>query len=430
MYKSIFILFILLLSSCETPLIKGFINVTIKSQKNTSKSETTDLFSLDTISRISERKNTGTESNSWSDGASISENGKVIAFVTNANLSSLDTNNHNDVYIYNRDSESFTLVSIAYDSSSGNNDSNYPIISSTGTLVMFNSYATNLVAGDTNSTQDVFVRDLINETTVRINLHSDGTQANNMSTVGSFSDDGRYAVFTSNASNLVPGDTSIQDVFLHDFQTSTTTRISQHPSGTNGNSTSTTALISGNGQFIAFNSYASNLITGDTNGKVDTFVYDRIANSLELISISTGGVQSNGSQTFVRDISSDGRYVLFTSNATNLVAGDTNTATDAFIRDRVLNTTELVSFNYLGNQITSGVTHAKMSDNGRLIAFESKSLDVMASDNNSLGDVYLYNRDDLSVTRISQKTDGTQDNFDAGSMTFSRDGSTFAFYFC
>ena len=144
----------------------------------------------------------------------------------------------------------------------------------------------------------------------------------------------RYAVaFISLATNLVAGDTNgVEDIFVRDTQTGTTTRVSVANDGSQGNGMSSLASISGDGRYVAFYSGATNLVAGDTNGVWDVFVRDTQAGATTLVSVASDGTQGNdGSST--PSISSDGRYVVFISYATNLVAGDTNATRDVFVRD-------------------------------------------------------------------------------------------------
>ncbi len=164
-------------------------------------------------------------------------------------------------------------VSIASVGTEGNGPSNVGDISADGRYIVFDSNATNLVAGDTNGHGDVFVRDTQAGTTTRVSIANDESEANNHSTYPSISDDGRYIAFLSFASNLVTGDTNgTYDIFLRDTQAGTTTRINTATDGTEANSYSTFFALSGNGAYISFSSTATNLIAGDSNGRIDLFI--------------------------------------------------------------------------------------------------------------------------------------------------------------
>jgi Tol biopolymer transport system component len=184
---------------------------------------------------------------------------------------------------------------------------------------------------------DVFVRDRVTGRTERVSVATGGTQGNGASDRPSISADGRFVAFDSNATNLVAGDTNGRlDVFVRDRVTGTTERLTQ------GNSDSFSASISADGRSVAFESSATNLVAGDTNGFRDVFVFDRVTGATELVSVATDGTQGNG-QSDRPSISADGRFVAFgssatnssASSATNLVAGDTNSHSDVFVRDRL-----------------------------------------------------------------------------------------------
>ena len=181
---------------------------------------------------------------------------------------------------------------------------------------------------------DIFVHDLQAGVTEFVSVDSSGVQANADSGYSSISGDGRCVVFESAASNLVPGDTNgWSDVFVHDRQTGITERASVDFSGVQAELFCITAAISGNGRYVSFNSFAANLVPFDSNETDDVFVHDRKTTCTEIVSVSSSGLQGNERST-LGSLSADGRYLGFTSWASNLVAGDTNGAIDVFLRDR------------------------------------------------------------------------------------------------
>lgn len=240
-------------------------------------------------------------------------------------------------HIYFLDRQAGVTVQVDVDNagSPANSMSNAPSISGDGRLVAFTSEASNLIAGDTNSLSDVYVRDLVAATTVRISVASGGAQASGASAAPAFSADGRFVAFGSYASDLVPGDTNAQyDVFLHELATGTTTRVSLGPGGAQGNSGSFAPSISADGRMIAFTSAALNLVAADTNGVEDAFVHDRVAGITRRTSVSTTGGQADA-PSHPTAISGDGRTSAFDSVATNLVVGDSNATSDVFVRDGI-----------------------------------------------------------------------------------------------
>jgi Tol biopolymer transport system component len=171
-------------------------------------------------------------------------------------------------------------------------------------------------------------------TTERVSLGPGGVQGNSISGSPAISAGGRFVAFDSHATNLVPGDTNdFGDIFVRDRQTGTTQRVSVGRNGAQGNDHSLVSVISADGRFVFFTSDASNLVPGDTNGTSDVFVRDRRTRTTERVSVGPGGAQGNGDSALPA-LSADGRFVAFGSSATNLVPGDTNRTTDVFVRRR------------------------------------------------------------------------------------------------
>jgi Tol biopolymer transport system component len=205
-------------------------------------------------------------------------------------------------------------------------------ISADGRHVAFTSDASNLVPGDTNDVGDVFVRDRRSATTARVSVSTGQTQANNTSIGSTISADGRHVAFTSEASNLVPGDTNdVGDVFIRDRQLGTTARVSVSSTRSQGNNASYDPRVSADGRYVAFTSDASNLVHRDTNDIGDVFIRDRGASKTARVSVSSTRTQSND-YSYGPAINIDGKFVAFSSNASNLVSGDTNGVGDAFLR--------------------------------------------------------------------------------------------------
>jgi Tol biopolymer transport system component len=235
---------------------------------------------------------------------------------------------------------STTRVSVSSDGGQGEDGHSLrPSISADGRYVAFASGASNLASGDTNGYDDIFVHDRQTGQTTRVSVASDGSQENGSSWSPSISADGRYVAFASEASNLVSGDTDgYDDVFVHDRQMGQTTRVSVASDGTQGNHDSGHwggSSISAGGRYVAFESWASNLVDSDTNSYDDVFVHDRQTGHTARVSVTSDGTQGNGESRGYPSISADGRYVAFESGASNLVSGDTNDYSDVFVHERV-----------------------------------------------------------------------------------------------
>jgi Tol biopolymer transport system component len=366
-----------------------------------------DVFVHDRQTGIIERVSVDSNGNQQANGAhiwwhfvGISADGRYVAFSSYAsNLVPDDTNNHVDVFVHDRQTGVTERVSVdsngnelyrggTWPSISGDGryvaftslrtlyihdretgvtedvsvDINgrwtvwggqWPSISANGRYVSFGSSVSNLVPGDTNRTGDIFVRDRETNVTERVSVDSNGNQANNYSgwSKASISPDGRYVVFDSGASNLVPGDTNNQtDIFVHDRQTGITERVNVDSDGNEANGNSLFPSISDDGRYVAFSSFAANLVLEDTNRHWDVFVHDRQTGVTERASVDSEGNQTRYyscsrdnhafcnvnfyNRTYWPSISADGKYVAFGSFAPNTVPNDTNVAWDVFVHTR------------------------------------------------------------------------------------------------
>jgi Tol biopolymer transport system component len=329
-----------------------------------------------------------------------------------------------------------TRVSVSSGSQQGDRPSYTAGISANGRFIAFTSLATNLVPGDTNDRQDAFVYDRSTGRTQRVSVSSSGAQAKlardpwGGSAALDISANGRYVLFRSDASNLVPGDTNGKsDAFIRDRKTGKTRRIPPAGVGVgagalsaNGryavldgggnvyrydlrrhrllrltagaNGWSNSSSISAGGRFVAFTSIASNLVRGDTNKLPDVFVRDVRTGRTTRVSVPSSGKQgvgkrySNGSNAPA--ISSDGRYVAFHSDTRNLVPGDTNGVFDIFVHDRVTGKTQRISVSTSGRQANAeSLSGASFSTDGRRVAFTSLATNLVANDRNDITDVFI-----------------------------------------
>jgi Tol biopolymer transport system component len=365
----------------------------------------------------------------------MSSNGRYVAFASEANnLVPGDTNGVSDVFVRDLLTGTTRRVSVTGSGSQANDSSEYPSISPDGRYVAFASGASNLTPGDSNNTMDVFVRDLKTGVTQRASLDSAENEGNSASWGTSISADGRFVAFTSEATNLVANDTNeIPDIFVRDLRTGTTRRASVDSSGTEGNDWSQEAVISGNGRYVAFQSFASNLIAGDDNTNSDIFIRDLKTGVTRLVSVNTlgeeasafcfyGGVAGTGGAS----ISADGRYVAFQSFACDLIPDDTNDAQDIFVRDLKTGTTRRASVNsneIEGNgDIVYASYSAAISGNGRYVAFASASNNLVPGDNNSKDDVFIRDLQLGTTRRVSVAASGAESNDDSGSPSVANGG--------
>jgi Tol biopolymer transport system component len=264
--------------------------------------------------------------------AAISGDGRYVAF---HKIHPTTIYHHRtDVFVHDRPSGSTTEVDVTPNGTQTLGlYSSDPSASYDGSLIAFASTGADLIAGDTNASYDIFVRDMLAGSTERVSVDSSGVQGDGDSTTPSISSDGRFVAFTSVATNLVPGDVNAHaDVFVHDRHTGVTVLASVDTSGVQANADCLDPSISSDGRFVAFHSTATNLVAGDTNNADDVFVRDLLLGTTERASAGTGG-QANGASDKPA-ISADGRFVSFRSFASDLVSGDTNGTFDVFERDR------------------------------------------------------------------------------------------------
>jgi Tol biopolymer transport system component len=322
-------------------------NLAVKGDHN----GTSDVFVHDrnegTTNRVSIRSNLA-EADGLSYDPSISANGRFVAFTSTApNLAIKgDHNDTADVFVHDRTAVKTNRVSISSKLKEGNGGSYSPSISGDGRMVAFVSYASNLVPRDTNRSADVFVYNRATRKTIRVSISSDGVQANAESAAPAMSADGAYVAFHSAADNLVEGDDNgMTDVFVHDLATGETARVGNGMAGADPDNSSYVPAISGDGRYVAFASYAGNLVPADTNGSsaviqgLDVFRYDRMTGETERVSVGDDGEQADGPNNDPGEgpsIAADGSFVCFSSLATNLVDDDTNDSYDVFVHGPLL----------------------------------------------------------------------------------------------
>lgn len=371
----------------------------------------------------------GGQANGNSDEPAISSDGFIVAFVSEAtNLVGGDTNGVQDVFVHDRATNLTERVSIASGGAEGDDEAFTISLSSDGNFVAFGSYATNLVAGDTNGKIDVFVHDRNTDTTERISIASDASQADDESFSPAISSDGQFVAFQSDATNLVASDTNNnRDIFVHDRQTDTTERISVATGGAQGNGDSFFPAISADGRFVAFSSESSNLVAADTNNKVDIFVHDRQNDTTELI-VGPAEFTSGSDIIIVAPvISPDNAFIGFRSNADDLVPGDTNNSFDTFLIDRstlIVERSSVSSSEIEGNADSS---KPSISSDNRFIVFSSIATNLISTDFNGSEDIFVRDRNAGQTRRVSLAFDGTESDNNSFAAVISGDGQFLAF---
>lgn len=382
-----------------------------------------DVYARDTDTGItqlvSRATGTGQKGNGNSRYPTVSADGRFVAFTSEStNLSPDDTTTRGDTYVRDLQTGTTILADRATGPTGvkGNGDGfDGMSLSADGRYVAWTTYSNNLDPADTDgSVTDVYVRDLQTDTTTLVDraTGSGGAKANTGSRNPEVSSDGRYVAFDSLATNLSVDDTdTTQDIYVRDLQANTTTLVSRAAgaTGAKGNGASSAPSISADGRYVSFSSQATNLSPDDTNTTTDVYVRDLQANTTTLASRSSGvaGAKGNAGSFYDLDhnLSADGRYVSFISNATNLDPADTESFPDMYVRDLQANTTALASRadGATGAQANFAVQAPSLSADGRYAAFMSGSTNLVIDDTDTKGDLYVR---DLQADRIYLESRG------------------------
>ncbi len=371
----------------------------------------------------------GLEGNDASQRPSISRNARRVAFASDAdNLAMGDANLATDVFLRNEATGMTYLVSRNSGGVQGNGASDDPHLAALGSFVAFRSDATNLVGGDVNMAGDVFLRDLTGGATALVSVNSGGALGDGASFEPFVTANGRFVAFTSLATNLDFGDMNgLEDCFVHDFSTGNTWCITLNGAGViNANGPSHDPTLSADGRFAAFASDASNLVAGDNNAATDVFLRNLVTGVTRRISATAGGVDANGASSKPW-ISEDGRFVVYQSKATNLVAGDVNMKTDVFVFDRVALTTTLVSTSSNGGQGDDDSSNPVISSTGDVVAFTSLATNLIPSDTNLTSDVFVHDMNLVTTHRVSLTHYLGEPTGSSDWASISGDGQTVAF---
>jgi Tol biopolymer transport system component len=326
-----------------------------------------------------------------------------------------DSNHARDVFIYDRIGGDTIRGSVRDQTAKtvGNNTSDQPFISTDGLFLVFRSKATDLILPtlDTNgSIADIFIRDLTLNSTYLVSVDAGGGQMVLESATPTISDDGEFVAFASRDS-LVAGDVngSGWDVFVRDLVTPTTLRI------TGGNADSYTPYISGNGQFVVFASRATNLGPADGNGYADIYLYDLSTTTMSLVSVNFYGLQAINGDSYSPSITTDGRYIAFASEANNLDVHlpDVNNVRDIYLHDRTIGLllpfptfglTKRVSLDYLGGEPNGASFAPVIAPDGRHITYVSAATDLVSNDTNNAWDVFAFDSQRVIPTFLSIPT--------------------------
>ncbi len=366
----------------------------------------------------------------WRPG--ISADGRHIAFMSHAtNLIPGDANNDYDIFVKDMQTGAIERVNNPPGGGMPLGRSEAPAMSADARYVAFRSVVQNLVAGDTNSLLDVFVKDRQTNTITRLNVTpANGQITDQLSDAPAISADGRFVSYVSASAQIANGDgNGLIDVFVRDRQSAATVRASEVTGGTRSDGPSDAAAISRDGRFVAFSSSGSTLVNGDANGVRDVFLHDRDNISTARLSLDVGGVAGNAASDSA-SISADQNWIAFRSAATNLVVSDGNALADVFVKNRVSGAISRVSTASNGASLTSGNVLAATSINGdgNLVAFAASDANIVPADNNTFDDVFLKNRSSDATVIISRDGSvGALGNGHSGQAMISEDGTRVVF---
>jgi Tol biopolymer transport system component len=328
--------------------------------------------------------------------------------------------------------QSFSRISVASSGTQGDGESYGPVISANGRYVFFYSDADNLVRGDVNGEGDVFVRDLVTGAIKLVSTSPLGALGDGESEYPRISDDARFVVFTSDATNLVAADTNgVDDVFVRDLKSGAIVRVSVDSNGNEGLGASGSSYgpaISARGRFVAFYSLAPNLVPDDTNASWDVFVHDLVSHATTRVSVDSAGnegVNSVLTQDGTPALSADGRFVAFSSDAENLAPNDTNHRGDVFVHDRKTGETQRVSVSSSGAQGRFHCSAASLSADGRTVAFLGGP--DLAPGASGGSNIYVHDLLNGTTSLVSATYDGLHQDGASTEPSISRDGRYVAF---
>lgn len=377
--------------------------------------------------RVSVNSN-GVQTQDWSSGGRASRDNRYVVFESgSSDLVPGDSHGMNNVFVKDRLTGATTQVSTSSTGVQGNGACFGPTISADGRFVAFTAHANNLVEDDTNGYSDVFVKDRLTGITKRVSISSTGAEGNGVCINATISPNGRYVGFDANSSNLVAGAGNTMSTFVHDRETGLTTCVSRSSAGVLANYSSWTPIFSFDGRYVAFSSDATNLVPDDTNRKRDIFIRDQQTGTTTRVSVSTTGNQSDG-RCELSSLSDDGSVVGFASQASNLVSGDTNGAADGFVRNTRTGITTRISISSSGAEANGESWGSLVSGDGRFVVFPSDSSNLDPNDPDIKTDVYRHDLFTGSTILVSVSTAGAKGNAASYPSCISTDGSVVVFY--
>lgn len=345
---------------------------------------------------------------------SVSSGGRYVAFMSSAsNLVPADSNGAIDLFVRDRQTGSITRESVnsaGVQSAGCNAASGTPSITPDGRYVVFSCSASDLVATDTNGNTDVFIRDRAIGATTLVSFRSTNSNScNGTSTNPTVTDDGRWVSYLSSCTNATVSDTNgaTTDLFARDTISAVNYIVSVDSSGAQLASATTSGSVAGGGGYFVFAS-AGAFAAGDTNGASDIYLRDFVGMTTARVSLSSGGGDPTGGASTTPLLSADAHFVVFASTATNIVVGDTNGVQDIFLRDILGGTNSRVSVDSSGVQGGALSQYPSVSADGRYVAFQSSATNLVGTDTNGLDDVFVRDVIGGTTTLVTRAVSGAQ----------------------
>lgn len=353
--------------------------------------------------------------------ADVSQDGRYVVFVSSATDLVSPSTSGQEVFLRDRLNNTTELISKSTSSIEGNGKSYEPKISEDGRYIVFSSQSTNLVSGDTNNKSDIFLRDRNLNTTVRVSFKKSGAETTTDSVQPDISADGKYVVWTMKESSYL-------GVYLVDTSTGVRSTLSINASGNSANADSRDPRISCEGRFVIFTSKANNLTSGDmsnaTNNKSRVYLVDRLKPHDPQYIRGTAQNPNGGLDSRWPYISCNGNYITFTSDASGntLITGDTNNKYDVFLYNRIDNTIQRVSTDSSGGQGNNDSAMSAVSNDGKYVVFDSDATNLIANDTNGQRDIFLKNTQTGTLEAISRDSNGNLVSSSVKFPTISTDG--------
>jgi len=360
---------------------------------------------------------------------SITADGRYVVFDSDAtDLVPGDTNGVADVF--RKDMFTQEIVRCSTNAAGGevqNGPSFWPSVSADGRYVAFSSLANDIVGASTLNRLHIYRKDLLTGAIERCSIGLGGAEANENSVETSITPDGRYIAFSSVATNLVPNDTlGLIDIFRFDIVTKATVRCSTSAAGGEANGGSDLPSISASGRYVTFTSLATNIIAGTTPGRQHIYRKDLNTQAIELCSNSEAGTEADNSSGWP-SISADGRFVAFMNPATNLVPNDTNTVEDIFRKDLLTKQVVRCSTDSTNGQSNNVSIFPSINSSGRFVTFMSAATNLVPGDTNAFTDVFRKDLLTSQTVRCSITATGTEPNANQLFTAISADGKYVAF---